>query len=93
MKPLARLLAPNELSTPARHAVARAFRLAAAGGETRRNRLHDLAFAAALIVIGKPGTHIAEQWRLGSVTKHVLAESQGDVLVMCDPRKAPEPSS
>jgi nucleotide-binding universal stress UspA family protein len=43
-----------------------------------------------LIVIGKHGSHIAEELLLGSVTKHVLAEAQGDVLVMCDPREAPD---
>lgn len=41
---------------------------------------------ADLIVVGKHGTHVAEELLLGSVTKHVLAESQGDVLVICDPR-------
>ncbi|WIM06244.1 MAG: universal stress protein [Candidatus Nitricoxidivorans perseverans] len=43
-----------------------------------------------LIVVGKHGSHIAEELLLGSVTKHVLAESQCDVLVMCDPRDAPD---
>jgi len=41
---------------------------------------------ADLIVVGKHGTHLAEELLLGSVTKHVLAESQCDVLVICDPR-------
>jgi nucleotide-binding universal stress UspA family protein len=41
-----------------------------------------------LIVVGKHGEHIAEELLLGSVTKHVLAESQCDVLVICDPREA-----
>ena len=45
---------------------------------------------ADLIVVGKHGAHIAEELLLGSVTKHVLAESQCDVLVMCDPREAPQ---
>lgn len=44
---------------------------------------------ADLIVVGKHGEHIAEELLLGSVTKHVLAESQCDVLVICDPREAP----
>jgi len=39
-----------------------------------------------LIVVGKHGTHIAEELLLGSVTKHVLVEAQSDVLVICDPR-------
>lgn len=34
-----------------------------------------------LIVIGKHGESLLEDLLLGSVTKHVLAESQGDVLV------------
>jgi nucleotide-binding universal stress UspA family protein len=42
-----------------------------------------------LIVVGKHGSHIAEELLLGSVTKHVLTESQCDVLVMCDPREVP----
>lgn len=45
---------------------------------------------ADLIVVGKHGSHIAEELLLGSVTKHVLAESQCDVLVMCDSREAPD---
>jgi nucleotide-binding universal stress UspA family protein len=46
-----------------------------------------------LIALGKHGVHIAEELLLGSVTKHVLAESQCDVLVICDPRAAPDVSS
>lgn len=34
-----------------------------------------------LIVMGKHGENLLEELLLGSVTKHVLAESQGDVLV------------
>ncbi|MEW5893905.1 MAG: universal stress protein [Pseudomonadota bacterium] len=34
-----------------------------------------------LIVMGKHGTGVAEELLLGSVTKHILAESAGDVLV------------
>ena len=47
---------------------------------------------ADLIVVGKHGAHIAEELLLGSVTKHVLAESQCDVMVICDPREAPDNS-
>ncbi len=47
-------------------------------------------FDADLILVGKHGSHIAEELLLGSVTKHVLAESQCDVLVICDPREAPD---
>lgn len=45
-------------------------------------------YDADLIVVGKHGTHIAEEMLLGSVTKHVLADAQGDVLVVADPRPA-----
>lgn len=87
------------------------------GSETRRKRLHELAAVAGLapteysarvshdepsqqiiameqevdadlIVVGKHGTHITEELLLGSVTKHVLAESQCDVLVIADTRPA-----
>lgn len=34
-----------------------------------------------LIVVGKRGIHIAEELLLGSTTKHILMEAQGDVLV------------
>lgn len=37
-----------------------------------------------LIVIGKHGRGVSEELLLGSVTKHVLAGSQGDVLVVTD---------
>ncbi|MBK9347850.1 MAG: universal stress protein [Burkholderiales bacterium] len=39
-------------------------------------------YDADLIVIGKHGANFTEELLLGSVTKHVLAESQGDVLVV-----------
>jgi nucleotide-binding universal stress UspA family protein len=41
-----------------------------------------------LIVVGKHGTDFTEELLLGSVTKLVLAESQGDVLVVADARSA-----
>jgi len=34
-----------------------------------------------LIVIGKHGASLLQDWLLGSVTKQVLAQSQGDVLM------------
>lgn len=45
-------------------------------------------YDADLIVVGKHGTHITEELLLGSVTKHVLAEAQGDVLVVADTHPA-----
>lgn len=65
MKSALTLLAATDLSAPARHAVERGFRLAAAIG-ARYSVLHAL--------------------ELGSITKHVLAESQGDVLVIANVR-------
>lgn len=47
---------------------------------------------ADLKVVGKHETQIAEELLIGSVTKHVLAESQCDLLVICDPHNAPESS-
>ena len=41
-----------------------------------------------LIVVGKHGTNFTEELLLGSVTKHLLAESQGDVLVVVENRAA-----
>ncbi|MDP1613434.1 MAG: universal stress protein [Sulfuritalea sp.] len=41
-----------------------------------------------LIVMGKHGKHVTEELLLGSMTKHILAESQCDVLVIGD-EKAP----
>lgn len=37
---------------------------------------------ADLIVIGKHGRSVVEEWLLGSVTRHILAESKCDVLVV-----------
>ncbi|MDP3088760.1 MAG: universal stress protein [Methylotenera sp.] len=39
-------------------------------------------FNADLIIIGKHGKHFTEELLLGSVTKHILAESACDVLVV-----------
>jgi nucleotide-binding universal stress UspA family protein len=41
-------------------------------------------YDADLIVLGKHGNHLTEELLLGSVTRHVLAQSQGDVLVIHD---------
>ena len=35
-----------------------------------------------LIVVGKQGETVTEEFLLGSVTKHVLQQSQSDVLVV-----------
>lgn len=44
-------------------------------------------FDCDLIVIGKQGAGVVADFLLGSVTKHVLAESAGDVLVSTVPLK------
>lgn len=46
-------------------------------------------FGADLIVVGKHGMHVVEELLIGSITKHVLEESQCDFLVMCDRPDAP----
>lgn len=46
-----------------------------------------------LIIVGKHGTHLTRELLLGSVTKHVLAESQCDVLVIPDGRMPEEASA
>jgi len=42
---------------------------------------HEKTLGCDLIVIGKHGQNMTEELLLGSVTKHVLVESAGDVLV------------
>lgn len=83
---------------------ARAHKLAAAAGLAMRDYsvriLHgnpaleivamEQECDADLVVVGKHGASVTEELLLGSVTKHVLAESQGDVLVICDRRDAPD---
>lgn len=44
---------------------------------------------ADLIVIGKHGQSVVEHLLLGSVTRHVLADSNCDVLVICEVGTAP----
>lgn len=45
-------------------------------------------YDADLIVVGKHGTNFTEELLLGSVTRHVLADSQCDVLVVANARFA-----
>lgn len=97
------ILVATDLSSPARHAGGkRLHELAFAAGltavEYSAGIVHgdpaqqivamEQEFDADLIVVGKHGSHIAEELLLGSVTKHALTESQCDVLVICDPRQA-----
>lgn len=63
------------------------------GGDTAQQIIAmEQEVDADLIVVGKHGTHVTEELLLGSVTKHVLAESQCDVLVIGDPREATDGS-
>ena len=56
-------------------------------GEASREILaHEAASGCDLLVLGKHGTHVTEELLLGSVTSHVLAQSQADVLVIRDTR-------
>jgi len=64
------LLAATDFSDPSRPAACRAARLASAAG-ARLHRVHAVS-----------GSAMAQlEQLLGSVTKHVLVESAGDVLV------------
>jgi nucleotide-binding universal stress UspA family protein len=58
------------------------------GDPSQRIIAMEQEYDADLIVVGKHGTHFAEELLLGSVTKHVLAESQCDVMVVADPRRS-----
>lgn len=48
---------------------------------------HETRYRSDLVVMGKHGTHVTEELLLGSVTRRVLAESTGDVLVVVDERR------
>lgn len=61
------------------------------GDATREVILHEERDRCDLIVMGKHGTHVTEELLLGSVTKRVLAESLGDVLVVADRNAPPVP--
>lgn len=47
---------------------------------------HESQQHCDLIVMGKHGTNVTEELLLGSVTKHVLAETKSDMLVVVDER-------
>lgn len=55
--------------------------LALPGNPARLIVEHEQEEDCDLIVVGKRGTHVVEELLLGSTTKHVLGEAQGDVLV------------
>jgi len=58
------------------------------GDATRHIVEHEEKYRSDLVVMGKHGTHVTEELLLGSVTKRVLSESRGDVLVVLDPRQS-----
>ncbi|MFA7321563.1 MAG: universal stress protein [Dokdonella sp.] len=58
--------------------------LAAHGDPSQQAIVFEQELGCDLIVMGKHGKHVTEELLLGSVTKHVLAESQCDVLVIGD---------
>ncbi|MBU4097270.1 MAG: universal stress protein, partial [Gammaproteobacteria bacterium] len=60
--------------------------LALHGNPAQRIIEQEQVHGSDLIVMGKQGKDMIEEFLLGSVTKHVLAESQCDVLVMADGR-------
>lgn len=76
------------------HELARATGLASEGygavvesGDAARLILqHEKQHDCDLIVMGKHGTREVEELLLGSVTKHILAESHADVLAIVDQR-------
>ncbi len=60
-------------------------RLVVHGAPTLRILEHEQSLDADLIVMGKHGQSTLEELLLGSVTKHILAYSSGDVLVASHP--------
>lgn len=76
------------------HALARAAGLSATdydalvrhGDATRHILAEEENCDCDPIVMGKHGTHVTEELLLGSITRHVLAESRSDVLSVVDKR-------
>lgn len=58
------------------------------GGAARVILTQEQELDCDLIVMGKHGQGVLEELLLGSVTKHILAESGGDVLVVCNHNSA-----
>jgi len=57
-------------------------------GDVTRQTIHlEQHHKCDLIVMGKHGTHVTEELLLGSITNHILAESNSDVLVVGDKRR------
>lgn len=83
-------VALDALVTQAGLAADRHERMLVEGDPSRALLALEAATACDLIVLGKHGTHVVEELLLGSVTEHLLGESQCDLLVMTDPRR-PDP--
>ena len=62
----------------------------ARGDATRQIISHQEMFRSDLIVLGKHGTNVTEEFLLGSVTNHLVAESQCDLLVVVDEQRPQE---
>lgn len=58
------------------------------GGAAQQTIAQEQELDCDLIVMGKHGKHVTEELLLGSVTKHVLTESQCDVLVVGEPKSS-----
>lgn len=62
--------------------IARVYRIVEQGAPSPTILAREAELDADLIVIGKHGQSVAEELLLGSVTRHILADSRCDVLVM-----------
>lgn len=76
----------HELAATAGLAVADYSALVLHGNSSQHIVAQEQELDCDLIVLSKHGIHLTEELLLGSVTKHVLLESQGDVLVFTDER-------
>lgn len=61
--------------------------IVARGNATRQIISHQEMLRSDLIVLGKHGTNVTEELLLGSVTNHLVAESQCDLLAVVDERQ------
>jgi nucleotide-binding universal stress UspA family protein len=81
----ARAKAIDQLRDVARDFGGDRYRVGHAVGHGNASRVilaKEQSLNAELIVIGKHGRSVGEEWLLGSVTRHILADSKCDVLVV-----------
>lgn len=76
----------HELATSAGLTSTQYTAFASYGDATREIVSHQQQYHCDLIAVGKHGKNAAEEFFLGSVTKHVLSEADCDVLVVADKR-------